>query len=397
MNSRGSSTVGLIARREITTRLRAKSLYVVTGLLVVGIIALGVVARLTGDDSAETWQVGTIADTDGIVGDAVGDLAHSIGAEVTITPLAGDDAGDRLEAGDVDVVLDVADRQLLFDETVDDRIAGVVQQVWTITETRRGLAAAGLTDAQVDDAFEVAPLDVSTVGGDDETDPVAVIAGMLAAILLFISLQTFGTYVLTGVVEEKSSAVVEVLLVRTRPSQLLAGKVIGIGSVALGQFLAAVCAGLLALSISGTAVPGAVWSAVPTTVVWFLGGFVMYSTLFALAGSLVSRQEDAQAAAVPVTTLLIGAYMLIYILGFVPESTASTVLSMVPFVAPLLMPMRMAAGAASGIEVAISFGLVVVTTWLIWQVASRIYEQVLLRRGSRIAWRDAAALLRVRQ
>ena len=81
--------------------------------------------------------------------------------------------------------------------------------------------------------------------------------------------------------------------------------------------------------------------------VWFLGGFALYATLFALAGSLVSRQEDAQAAAAPIGYGLVAAYMLVFVFGYVPDSTASTVLSMLPPIAPFLMPMRMAAGAAS--------------------------------------------------
>ena len=148
--------------------------------------------------------------------------------------------------------------------------------------------------------LSVAPLAPVTLDGDDEPSGLGVLTGTLAAILLFVSLQTFGTYVLTGVVEEKSSAVVEMLLVRASADQLLAGKVIGIGVAALTQFAAAVAAGLVSLGVSGVDVPGEIWSAVPMMLVWFLGGFALYSTLFALAGSLVSRQEDAQSAAAPI-------------------------------------------------------------------------------------------------
>jgi ABC-2 type transport system permease protein len=85
---------------------------------------------------------------------------------------------------------------------------------------------------------------------------------------------------------------------------------------------------------------------------------------------------------------------MIYIFGYVPESGASRVLSVIPPVAPFLMPMRMAAGAASVLEVVVALVLLAATTVAVWKLAGRIYEQVLLRRGSRIPWRDALALLR---
>ena len=176
--------------------------------------------------------------------------------------------------------------------------------------------------------------------------------------------------------------------------QLLAGKLLGIGVVALIQFVVAVVAGLAALAISGVDVPGEIWSALPLAILWFLGGYALYSTLFALAGSLVSRQEDAQAAAAPILTVLVAAYILVYVVGYAPDSLVSRVLSVLPPIAPFLMPMRMAAGSASVLEVAVALVLLVGSTVVAWKVSGRIYEQVLLRRGSRIPWRDALALVR---
>src|SRR5690606_25551231 len=115
----------------------------------------------------------------------------------------------------------------------------------------------------------------------------------------------------------------------------------------------------------------------PITVLWFLGGYALYSTLFAVAGSLVSRQEDAQAASAPILTAMIAGYMLVFIFGYVPESTASRIMSLIPPIAPFLMPMRMAAGAASVVEIVVSFALLLGSVLLAWKLAGRIYEQVL--------------------
>jgi ABC-2 type transport system permease protein len=169
--------------------------------------------------------------------------------------------------------------------------------------------------------------------------------------------------------------VIEVLLARAAPDQLLAGKVIGIGLCAAVQMAAAVGAGLVALAVSGRSIPADIWSTIPMVLVWFLGGYALYSTLFALAGSLVSRQEDAQAASAPIMTVMIAAYLAVFTFGYAPRSTASTVLSIFPPTAPLLMPMRMAAGAAA---------------W--WQVLLA----VVLQRGTRISWKEALAAGRAR-
>jgi len=392
---RSIEVIRLVAGREIGQRLRAKSFYVGTGVLVLVILAVGVISRLAGGDPPAAIDIAVVAaESDEIVAAMEGSAAaFGRTAEVTFFDDAAA-ANAAVDDGTVDVAVVVDDLSAVFGEEVDQEVLAVVQQAWALVDVRERLADAGLTSDEIADALSVTPLAPVTLGGDDRSTELEMLTGTLAAVLLLISLQTFGTYVLTGVVEEKSSAVVEVLLVRARADQMLAGKVIGIGVAALAQFASAVAAGLGSLAISGVSVPGAIWSAVPMTLVWFLGGFALYATLFALAGSLVSRQEDAQAAAAPIMYSLVAAYMLVFVLGFEPESTASMVASLVPPIAPLLMPVRMAAGAASTGEVVLALVLLCAATFAVWKLASRIYEQVLLQRGARISWRKAWVLLR---
>ncbi len=395
MDRRSLSTVEsirLVAGRELTERLRARSFYVLTGLLIAIIIALGLVGRFV-DRGPDTIELGVTGDTSADLVETLSLVGESIGREVEVTEYDDEAAGRAaLEDGDVTLVVVPGEATLLSEEEPGEDQLALVQQAWASVEVQRSLIDAGLSAEQAGDALRTEPLEVRQLDGEDESDGLAVLVGTLAAILLFISLQTFGGYVLTGVVEEKSTAVVEVLLVRVSADRLLAGKVIGIGAAALLQFAAAILAGLVSLTISGIDVPGDIWAALPITLVWFLGGYALYSTLFALAGSLVSRQEDAQAASAPIMTALIGAYLLVFIFGYQPESTASTIMSLFPPIAPLLMPMRMAAGAASVLEVVVSLVLLVAATFGAWKLAGRIYERVLLRRGARIGWRDALSI-----
>jgi len=400
-SNHGSTSIGpgsairLVASREITERLRTTSFYVLTGLLVAIILAVGLASRLLGGDADPTLDVGI----SGAVPEAFSESLIAVGSlydiEVDVEVLTDEPTATvALEEGDVNLVVLGDDRGVVFDGTVDEQAFQVVQQAWASAETERALIEAGVDAAPLAAAFDTTPLEATTLEGGTRTTGLALLIGTMAALLLFISLQTFGGYVLTGVVEEKSTAVVEVLLARAGPEQLLAGKVLGIGVAAMIQFTFAVAAAVASLVLSGVEVPGEIWAAVPMTLVWFLGGYALYSTLFALAGSLVSRQEDAQAASTPIYTVLIGAYVLVFTLGSDPRSTVSAVLSLLPPFAPLLMPMRMAAGAASPIEVVASLVLLAVAILLAWKATGRIYEQVLLRRGSRIGWKDAAGLLR---
>jgi ABC-2 type transport system permease protein len=387
--------IRLVARRELRERTRAKSFLVGTGLLVLVILAIGVVNRVVADDGPGRLDVGVVAEQSDRLEDAVDCVGLLLGRDAAVTFVVDPHAARAaLGAGDIDVAVDPSAMEVVFDDDVDATVAAAVQDVWSVIVVEDRLTDAGLGPDEIAEVLDVAAYSVVTVDQDDGPSGIALLTGTLSAILLFISLQTFGTYVLTGVVEEKSSAVVELLLVRASADELLAGKVIGIGVAALAQFTAAILAGLVSLAMSGVDVPSEIWSALPMMLVWFLGGFALYSTLFALAGSLVSRQEDAQSAAAPIGYGLVAAYMLVFVLGADPESTASTVLSLVPPVTPLLMPMRTAAGAASVVEVLLGMVGLLVATIAAWKLAARIYHQVLLHRGARIAWKDALRLLR---
>lgn len=391
----GLRVVRLIAGRELRERLRAKSFLLFTAALVVVIVAIGLIARIAGGGDPEPVQIGVTEPVPSGFVAAVEQVAAVFEREAEVSAVATPDAARQaVEDDDLDAAVIGAERQLVFAEDVDGEIEAIVGQAWSGAQLQDAMVAAGMTPEQVADALAGDPLDVVTLDEDDAPDEIAMLTGTLAAILLFIAIQTFGNYVLVGVTEEKSTAVVELLLARVSADQLLAGKVIGIGIAGLIQFVAAIAAGVVSLTISGTDVPDEIWSALPMTIVWFLGGYALYSTVFALAGSLVSRQEDAQAAAAPISTVLIGAYLLVFIFGYVPDSTASTVMSLIPPLAPLLMPMRMAAGAAPLWQVAVSLVLLLVTIVLVWKLAAKVYEQVLLRRGSRISWKEVLSLAR---
>ena len=269
-----------------------------------------------------------------------------------------------------------------------DTLAPVLDQSWRTAQAADAATSAGLDDAQVVAILDPPPLQSDVLDPDDEPG-VGLLVGFASAVLLFISITNFGSYVLNGVVEEKSTGVVEVLLSHVRAHQLLAGKVLGVGAVALLQFSAAVLAGLVSLRISGITVPSELWVGLPSTIGWFIGGFLLYSTLFALAGSFVSRVEDAQGAAAPITMAFTMGYILVFAFGSDPSGTPARILSILPPFAPLLMPLRMVTGAASIVEIVIAAVLLALAVWGMIRLAGSVYSRTLLHRGSRLTWRQA--------
>ncbi|HYM84422.1 MAG TPA: ABC transporter permease, partial [Candidatus Dormibacteraeota bacterium] len=226
-------------------------------------------------------------------------------------------------------------------------------------------------------------------------------------LLIFMMIILYGNWVAMSVVEEKSSRVMEVILNAATPFQLLGGKVLGVGTAAAIQYLAILVAGGAALLLQdrvatlvlgengGIGLPqGLSLPVLVLFVVYGVLGFALYAVLYAAAGSLVSRQEDVNAAVMPMT--------LVTMIGYLISTYAATglldiragwvvVLSLVPFVSPFLMLSRVVAGEVTVPEVLLSVALLAATIPVMLWVASRIYAAGVLlygqRPGLRAVWR----------
>src|SRR5690606_12002724 len=161
----------------------------------------------------------------------------------------------------------------------------------------------------------------------------------------YIAWSFFGTWVLTGVVEERASGVVEVLLGTIRPSSLLTGKVLGILLLAVFQLLAAGVAMLVALIVTGFELPAAGIEVAVVGVASFVLGLLLYSFAYAAVGATSSRQADSSSAAAPITFALLVPYMIaLFVVPGDPDGPLSVLLSLLPVTAPLVMPSRVALG-----------------------------------------------------
>jgi len=213
----------------------------------------------------------------------------------------------------------------------------------------------------------------------------------VGVILLFISIFSFGTWVLTGVVEEKQSRVVEVVLSTIEPRDLLIGKVLGIGVLGLAQLVVMVTVGLSAGVAGGRfSLPPTTGSTVAMLFVWFILGYAFYSTALGVLGALASRMEEASNASSPVSFIAMGGYFFALIVALNdPAGTAARIASFIPPVAPMVVPLRAALGAIEPWEIVGSAAFMVAAIWALFVVGGRVYSGAVLQTGARLRLRDA--------
>ncbi len=259
--------------------------------------------------------------------------------------------------------------------------------------TRRiqDLVASNAEAAEVLVLLASEPLEVRRLGGGDDGE--ADLRGAVAfggLLLMYIAVLTYGTWMLSGVTEEKTNRVVEVLLSTLRPWQIFAGKLAGIGLLGLGQMLLLIVVALVALrATDAVEVPTLPLDSVVALIGWFVLGFLLYATLFGAAGALVSRMEDAQSAAAPLSILAVVGYLFSFQALNDPDGTMAVVGTYIPFTAPYVAPIRLALQTITPWEMLVAVLLTVAAIAVMVRLAGRVYAGGLLRFGGKLKWREA--------
>jgi ABC-2 type transport system permease protein len=369
----------IVARREIGERVRRRSFQASTALTLLVVAGVALAAGLTGDGTEE-YRVGA----HGPEAVAIAEAARAAGPALDIrveverfaTPAAARAAAreERVDAALVDGA--VVSRESPPDE-LEQALQAAARQVRAAEALRsQGLSAAEVRRALAPPPLAVRPLDPS--GDRDERRGVA----FAASLLLYVQLIVFGVAVASGVVEEKASRVVEVLLAAIPPRALLAGKVVGIGLLGLAQVALAVVVGLGVAAASGAVELDADYAGILAVVlVWFLLGYALWSLIYAVAGVMVSRQEDLQTSSNPPTMVLVACYIVAFAAFDDADSPLSVAASLVPLSSPIVMPVRVAVGDASALEIAASLALLLAAIALLVRLGARIYERAVLRMG----------------
>jgi ABC-2 type transport system permease protein len=384
--------VWLVLKRELNTRLRTRSFVVGTAVLLV--LLLGYVffqTALAGSSNKST--VGLTGQAIGIARQLQTEAALS-GREIT-TIVVTDPAEGRkkVEDGDFDALVSGSAAKLTatYKSSLDDQLRRLLDQV-----AQQQVLDGVLSSAQLEPAEVMARVN-STHVQDDAISPEPadhtqrLVVGLVVAFLLYMSIITYGMMVAQGVVEEKSSRVVEILLASVRPWQLLLGKVIGLGLVGLTQLVILGAVGLGAATATGVfTLSGFATGAVLWGLLWYLLGFLLYATIYGALGSLVSRQEDTQSVVGPLNIILVVGFIAGFnLLVQNPAGSATKIVSLIPLLSPILMPARISTGAATGWEIGLSLALTVACVALLTWVGGKIYGNSVLRIGSRIKLSEA--------
>lgn len=275
-------------------------------------------------------------------------------------------------------------------------------------------------------------VDVKTVrwGKDGEekmgSAELAIIIGMISAFIIYMFIVVYGAQVMSGVVQEKTSRIVEVIISSVKPFELMMGKIVGIAMVGLTQFALWVILTLIVVaslsSVLGTSVdmeayqqiPGANMSAMPIPtnpddamfvelmtalsnfdfvqtgimfVIYFLGGYLLYASLFAAVGSAVDNETDTQQFSLPLTLPIIFAVYAAIYSAENPDGPLAFWTSMIPFTSPIVMMVRLPYGVDFW-QIALSIGILILSfigsTW----VAAKIYRTGILMYGKKVTWKE---------
>jgi ABC-2 type transport system permease protein len=379
--------VRIVAGREITVRLLERSFLVSTGISLVAIVAVAVLPALFGGGTS-AWTIGAVGPT----AEEAATLAAEAAPEdrdAEVVPLTDADVEAAVRAGDVDVAVR-ADGSLVGDEGVPDQLEVLLHAAWRQQQLVDALVEQGVPTPEATALATAPPAPVRLLDPPDDDRERHVGFVVVGVFLLYGQLVGYGYWVATGVVEEKTSRVVEVLLTKLRPRELLAGKIAGLGALGLGQFVVFVGAGLAAVAASGRfSIPPGVWPSAVGLVGWFLLGFVVYAAMFALAGALAGRVEDLQNGSGPVLLAVTASFMGTVVAAGSPGGTLARVLSFLPPSAPLTMPIRIADGGAAAWEVVVAATATLAAAWALVLLAERAYTGAALRSGVRTPLRAA--------
>ena len=451
-------TIGIIIRREYLTRVKKKSFLVTTFVVPVLMAALCVVPMLLMLNSKEETKTVAVVDRSGIVMPYM--QSNEVLRYVDMSDMPLDSVKAHLKDYNLDAVLGIspidAQKSVTADftslkpigmtttELMSGRIEEAVEAYRISTYNIDGLEQI-MKDVKAD--IRVNSYTIDSESGEEKVSDAGVnsILSMVLGIIIFLFITMFGGMVMSAVIEEKSSRVVEVLISSVRATELMFGKIIGIAAVALTQFLlwilltgvlVSIGMGFIAPKLIGDADPAALveqmsggvqamegmnassdmmetlsqnselGSVIATIqginigaialyfLVFFILGYLLYASLFAAIGSAVENEGDSQQLQMPVTIpLMIGYFIALYAFN-APDSSLAVWGSLIPFTSPIVMLARIPFGVPLW-QIALSIVLLLATTVAMAWLSAKIYKVGILMFGKKSTLKDVWKWLRM--
>lgn len=389
MSYTSSNTIRTVAAREIAVAVRNKGIIfslIITLILAIGGIGVASYFNNREDDAPTLAVVGISAEEFRQVQDALGENVEKL----SVADATGRDAAEAAVKEDIDAALIKTDEgyELLSDGQPKSSVQATVAAVTGTLTQNEALDKLGINPQEFGEAMGAA--DVTTT--DISEDPVEEQMGAIVTVMLGMMLMTFFIMLFAGniggrITEEKSSRVVEIILASVRPLDFLAGKLIGNTIVGLVATAVIVLASVAALSISGLA-DGFEFdmSVLPMILVSFILGMLFFGSLYAAAGSMVSRTEDLQSTQMPILLFVFG---MIYAPAFGFNALDSTIMQVLGWLPPFSLavaPLQYVAGHMSLAAVLAAYGLCVVVVIAVLALVARIYRNAILHNGKKMSW-----------
>ncbi|MFD2042782.1 ABC transporter permease [Ornithinibacillus salinisoli] len=400
----------IILSHTYITRLKTKSFYISTAIILLFIIGMAnfqsIIDTLSGDDKNKI----AILDESGELFAPLqaGIASNSDDMELVLVDESEDDVKELVKEGTYKalVVTEINDEQLpeatyysnnITETGIQTNLEQQLQQLKIAIATQAaGVDQDTITEIYEPVTFQKVALDESAKTNEELSQARGIVYIML--FILYMAVLMYGTMIATDVATEKSSRVMEILVSSASPVTHMFAKISGIALLGLTQISLFVVVGYTVVQSKKDELTGGIFDyfgiqdTAPSVyiygIVFFLLGYLLYATLAAMLGSLVSRVEDVQQLITPMTLLVVAAFLLAMFGLSMPESTIVTVTSFIPFFTPMLMFLRVGMLDVPFWEVAISIGLLIATITLLALIGARVYKGGVLMYGRSSSLKD---------
>jgi ABC-2 type transport system permease protein len=382
--------VRLVMRRELRERVRSKMMIGSTVIFLLIIAAAAVLPGILGGE--DVYRVGVVGPASAAIADRLEPARASAAPDARLEVSRPADVAEgerRVIDGELDALI-VDGRQVVVEESLNRGLRAVLDGANRQAVVGGALEGAGIPEDRMASVLDPPALTTRSLQPSDEAADLRRLLAFFGTMLLYVQLLMAGSMIASGVVEEKTSRVVELLLAKATPAQVLTGKVIGMGVLAFGQMLLFVGVGLGAGSLAGTIdLPPATVQVGLEVLAWFVLGYAIYACLFAVAGALAGRPEDLQNTSQVVSLVVLLGYGSAIFTFNDPDGLLGRVSTYVPFLAPMVQPLRRAAGVAPWWEAPVGVVLVLAGIVVAIRVAGRVYSRGALHFQGTMKLREA--------
>lgn len=405
-------TIRTIVRREFVERIRTRAFAAMT-ILLPGLMAISMlIPVLARPDGPSLHIIG--------VSDATGVLAETVRAALEDEPVDGtayivqpvgaislDDARDRVRWEQYDALLlipeDVFTSGHAHYIAHDEPGSGELRRVRSVLSSQVAslmLWRAGVAREEIERITSGVSITHEVVPRNGTHSPEAAMLGAtVMAMLMYFTLILYGAWTLRGVIRDKTSRIIEILISTTSPTELMIGKIVGIGSVGLVQiaiWLSALAIGTVLLpdmqiGMYIRSLPGMIF---PAFFIYYIAGYLLYATLYAGVGAISANEDDAQQFQWPILLLLMVPIFLLSIAIAAPDRPLVVVASYVPFFSPVIMLCRILLGSAGWDAFALSVAILLLSIAVFAWLAGRLFRIGVLMTGRRATIRDISRFLR---